>query len=150
MGFKLKIGGEMRVYTSVNDYNYSTNVGVILVGDKNQVYMEDGFKLTIQDKVSAHVYGLKRAISFVKNIKPLYCNNGMLQIFQDNVRVDMDREVMDRINSDEYIQRFIEQRNIKITTQNKDLTKFDKEMLMRAGIQIAPRIFNKGYEKERF
>ena len=74
----------------------------------------------------------------------------MLQIFQDNVRVDMDREVMDRINSDEYIQRFIEQRNIKITTQNKDLTKFDKEMLMRAGIQIAPRIFNKGYEKERF
>ena len=44
----------------------------------------------------------------------------------------------------------LEQRNIKITTQNKDLTDFDKEMLMRAGIQIAPRIFNKGYEKERF
>ena len=150
MGFKLKIGEEMRVYTSVNDYNYSTNVGVVLVGDKEQVYMEDGFKLTIQDKASAHVYGLKRAISFVKNVKPLFCNNGMLQIFQDNIRVDMDREVMDRINSDEYIQRFIEQRNIKITTQNKDLTDFDKEMLMRAGIQIAPRIFNKGYEKERF
>lgn len=144
------MGGEMKIYTSVNDYNYSTNVGVVLVGDKNQVYMEDGFKLTIQDKVSAHVYGLKRAISFVKNVKPLFCNNGMLQIFQDNIRVDIDREVMDRINFDEYIQRFIEKRNIKITTQNKGLTKFDKEMLMRAGIQIAPRIFNKGYEKERF
>ena len=143
------MSGEMKVYTSVNDYNYSTNVGVVLVGDKDQVYMEDGFKLTIQDKVSAHVYGLKRAISFVKNVKPLFCNNGMLQIFQDNVRVDMDREVMDRINSDEYIQRFIEQRNIKITTQNKDLTDFDKEMLMRAGIKVAPRNFNKGYEKER-
>lgn len=144
------MSGEMRVYTSVNDYNYSTNVGVVLVGDKDQVYFEDGFKLTTQDKVSAHVYGLKRAISFVKNMKPLYCNNGMLQIFQDNVRVDMDKEVMDRINSDEYIQRFVEQRNIKITTQNKDLTDFDKEMLMRAGIKISPRIFNKGYEKERF
>ena len=111
------MGGEMRVYTSVNDYNYSTNVGVVLVGDKDQVYMEDGFKLTIQDKASAHVYGLKRAISFVKNVKPLFCNKGMLQIFQDNIRVDMDREVMDRINSDEYIQRFIEQRNIKIVSQ---------------------------------
>ena len=85
----------MKVYTTVNDYNYSTNVGVVLVGDKDQVYMEDGFKLTTQDKVSAHVYGLKRAISFVKNMKPLYCNNGMLQIFHDNIRVDMDREVMD-------------------------------------------------------
>lgn len=144
------MSGEMKVYTSVNNYNYSTNVGVVLVGDKDQVYMEDGFKLTIQDKVSAHVYGLKRAISFVKNLNPLYCNNGMLQIFQDNVRVDMDKEVMDRINFDEYIQRFVEQRNIKITTQNKDLTDFDKEMLMRAGIKISPRIFNKGYEKERF
>jgi hypothetical protein len=141
---------DMKVYTSVNDYNYSTNVGVVLVGDMNQIYFEDGFKLTTQDKVSAHVYGLKRAISFVKNMKPLYCNNGMLQIFHDNVRVDIDKEVMDRIEADEYIRRFVEERNIKITTKNKDLTDFDKEMLMRAGIKVAPRIFTKGYEKERF
>lgn len=141
---------DMKVYTSVNDYNYSTNVGVILVGDKDQVYFEDGFKLTTQDKVSAHVYGLKRAISFVKNMKPLYCNNGMLQIFHDDVRVNMDKEVMDRIEADEYIRRFVDERNIKISTKNKDLTDFDKEMLIRAGIKVAPRIFNKGYEKERF
>lgn len=140
----------MKVYTSINDYNYSTNVGVVLVGDKDQIYFKDGFKLTTQDKVSAHVYGLKRAISFVKNVKPLYCNNGIIQIFHDNIKVDLDREVMDRINCDEYIQRFVEERNIKITTQNKDLTSFDKEMLMLAGIEISPRIFSKGYEKERF
>ena len=141
---------DMKVYTSVNDYNYSTNVGVILVGDKDQIYFEDGFKLTTQDKVSAHVYGLKRAISFVKNMKPLYCNNGILQIFHDDVRVNMDKEVMDRIEADEYIRRFVDERNIKISTKNKDLSEFDKEMLLRAGIQIAPRIFTKGYEKERF
>lgn len=140
----------MRVYTAVDDYNHSSNVGVVLVGDKDQIYFKDGFKLTIQDKVSSHVYGLKRAISFVKNMKPLYCNDGMLQIFHDNVRVDMDREIMDRINSDEYIRRFVEERNVKISTKNKDLTKFDKEMLMLAGIEISPRSFNKGYEKGRF
>lgn len=140
----------MKVYTSVNDYNYSTNVGVVLVGDHNQVYFEDGFKLTTQDKVSAHVYGLKRAISFVKNMKPLYCNNRLLEIFHDRVRVDMDKEILDRINCDEYIQRFIQERNIKVSAQNKDLTDFDQEMLIRAGIKISPRVFTKGYEKERF
>ena len=50
--------------------NYSTNVRCcFIIGDKDQVYFEDGFKLTTQDKVSAHVYGLKRAISFVKNME---------------------------------------------------------------------------------
>lgn len=141
---------DMKIYTSVNDYNYSTNVGVVLVGDMNQVYFEDGFKLTTQDKVSAHVYGLKRAISFVKNMKPLYCQKNILEIFHDNVRVDMDKEIMDRIEADEYIRRFVKGKDIKISAKNKDLTDFDKEMLMRAGIKVAPRIFNKGYEKERF
>ena len=57
---------------------------------------------------------------------------------------------MDRIESDEYIRRFVEGKDIKISAKNKDLTDFDKEMLMRAGIKVAPRNFNKGYEKERF
>jgi hypothetical protein len=84
-----------------------------LVGDHDQVYFKDGFKLTVQDKVSAHLYGLKRCISFVKNVKPLHCND-MIHFLHDNVRVDIDRELNDRIASDEYVQRFIEERGIKI------------------------------------
>ena len=142
----------MKIYTKVEERKYgmesSSVVGAVLVGDDNQIYFKDGFKLTVQDKVSAHMYGLKRCISFVKNMKPLHCND-MIHFVHDNVRVDIDRELNDRIASDEYVQRFIQEKQISIKAQNKDLTKFDREMLMIAGMEITPRNFNKGYSYDR-
>ena len=142
----------MKIYTSVDERKIGLEsasfVGAVLVGDHDQIYFKDGFKLTIQDKVSAHLYGLKRCISFVKNVKPLHCND-MIHFVHDNVRVDIDRELNDRIASDEYVQRFIQEKQISIRAQNKDLTKFDREMLMIAGIEITSRNFNKGYSYDR-
>lgn len=141
----------MKVYTRVEEMKHglesSSIVGAVLVGDHDQVYFKDGFKLTIQDKVSAHLYGLKRCMSFVKNVKPLHCND-MIHFLHDNVRVDIDRELNDRIASDEYVQRFIQERGIKIEAQNKDFTKFDREMFTLASIEINPRtMIGKGYSR---
>lgn len=140
----------MKIYTKVDERKMGLEsasfVGTVLVGDNDQIYFKNGFKLTVQDKVSAHLYGLKRCISFIKNVKPLHCNN-MIHFLHDNVRVDIDRELNDRIASDEYVQRFIEERGIKIEAKNKDFTSFDKEMLMIAGLEISPRSFTKGYER---
>ena len=142
----------MNVYTSVSETTNSKNlesaslVGVVLTGDKNQIYMQDGFKLTIQDDISAHVYGLKRAISFVKNMKPLYCNNSMIHFALDKVDPELLDKIKTRIDHDEYIQRFLEERNFTIM-QAKEFSAFDKEMLMVAGLQISPRSFKKGYER---
>ena len=74
----------------------------------------------------------------------------VLEICHDNVRVDIDKEMMDRIEADEYIRRFIESRDIKVNVKNKDLTDFDKQMLLNASTKISPLSFNKGYEQERF
>lgn len=141
----------MKIYTKVDERKMGLEsasfVGAVLVGDNDQIYFKNGFKLTVQDKVSAHLYGLKRCISFIKNVKPLHCNN-MIHFLHDNVRVDIDRELNDRIASDEYVQRFIEERGIKIEAKNKDFTSFDKEMLMIAGLEISPRSFTKGYERD--
>jgi hypothetical protein len=141
----------MKIYTKVDERKMGLEsasfVGTVLVGDNDQIYFKNGFKLTVQDKVSAHLYGLKRCISFIKNVKPLHCNN-MIHFLHDNVRVDIDRELNDRIASDEYVQRFIEERGIKIEAKNKDFTSFDKEMLMIAGLEISPRSFTKGYERD--
>lgn len=141
----------MKVYTRVEEMKHglesSSIVGAVLVGDHDQVYFKDGFKLTVQDKVSAHLYGLKRCISFVKNVKPLHCND-MIHFLHDNVRVDIDCELNDRIASDEYVQRFIQERGIKIEAQNKDFTKFDREMFTLASIEINPRtMIGKGYSR---
>jgi hypothetical protein len=72
----------------------------------------------------------------------------MIHFLHDNVRVDIDRELNDRIASDEYVQRFIEEKGITIEAKNKDFTSFDKEMLMIAGLEISPRSFTKGYERD--
>lgn len=141
----------MKIYTRVDERKMGLEsasfVGTVLVGDNDQIYFKNGFKLTVQDKVSAHLYGLKRCISFIKNVKPLHCND-MIHFLHDNVRVDIDRELNDRIASDEYVKRFIEERGIKIEAKNKDFTSFDKEMLMIAGLEISPRSFTKGYERD--
>ena len=124
----------MKIYTKVEERKMGLEsasfVGTVLVGDNDQIYFKNGFKLTVQDKLSAHLYGLKRCISFIKNVKPLHCNN-MIHFLHDNVRVNIDRELNDRIASDEYVQRFIEERGIKIEAKNKDFTSFDKEMVFQ-------------------
>ena len=134
----------MKVYTSINEKSLATLVGVVMTTEDNAILFKDGFKLTIQDKVSAHTYGLKRCLSYIKS-KDMHVEH-ITHKLHDNVRVDIDREMNDRINADPYIERFI-QKGISITSTNKDLTQIDREMLSQANIEISLNNFKKGYEK---
>lgn len=134
----------MKVYTALDEKSNATLVGVVLTTEDNEIIFKDGFKLTIQDKVSAHTYGLKRCLSHIKskNIHP----ENITHKLHDNVRVDIDREMNDRINADPYIERFKEKGFI-ISATNKDLTKEDKSFISQAGIEISYNNFKKGYER---
>ena len=134
----------MKVYTSLNEKSLATLVGVVMTDENDNIIFKDGFKLTIQDKVSAHTYGLKRCLSHIKskNIK----QEDITHKLYDNVRVDIDREMKDRIDADPYIKRFTET-GMKITATNKDLTKKDREMLSQASFEISSVNFTKGYER---
>jgi hypothetical protein len=134
----------MKVYTSINEKSLATLVGVVMTTEDNAILFKDGFKLTIQDKVSAHTYGLKRCLSYIKS-KDMHVEH-ITHKLHDNVRVDIDREMNDRINADPYIERFI-QKGISITSTNKDLTQIDREMLSQANIEISLNNFKKGYER---
>jgi hypothetical protein len=134
----------MKVYTSINEKSLATLVGVVMTTEDNAILFKDGFKLTIQDKVSAHTYGLKRCLSYIKS-KDMHVEH-ITHKLHDNVRVDIDREMNDRINADPYIERFI-QKGISITSTNKDLTQIDREMLSQANIEISSTNFKKGYER---
>lgn len=130
----------MKIYTKVEERNNSSMVGAVLVGDNDQICFKDGFKLTIQDKVSAHMYGLKRCLSYVKNVESLE-DKEVIQYLHDDVRVDIDKEMNDRIACDEYVKRFVQERGVSIMTQNLDFSKFDNEMLSLAYLEISPRTF---------
>jgi hypothetical protein len=122
----------------------ATLVGVVLTTEDNAIIFKNGFKITIQDKVSGHTYGLKRCLSYIKS-KDMHVEH-ITHKLHDNVRVDIDREMNDRINADPYIERFI-QKGISITSTNKDLTQIDREMLSQANIEISSTNFKKGYER---
>jgi len=133
----------MKIYTSINETSNATYVGTVLTSNDNQLLFKNGFKLTLCDKVSAHLYGLNRTLSFIKHndLQP----ENITHLLRDNIRVDIDKEMKDRIDSSEYTQRFINQYNISINPQNSNFTEFDKDMFMTAGLEISPRTFSKDY-----
>lgn len=134
----------MKVYTALNEMSNATLVGVVLTTEDNAIIFKNGFKLTIQDKVSAHTYGLKRCLSYIKS-KDMHVEH-ITHKLQDNVRVDIDREMNDRINADSYIERFI-QKGVSITATNKELTQVDRDMISQASFEISSNNFKKGYER---
>ena len=116
----------MKIYTFVSKYYNDSNVGVILLGDHNQIYLQKGFKITNTEESEGHIAGIKRALSFVKNMKPLYAKNDAECIF-----ISKEKSFIDlKLNTDEYINFIKKELNIKVIT--KELNENDKYYLMQA------------------
>jgi hypothetical protein len=76
----------MKIYTFVSTHYNNSDVGVILLGDHNQIYLQKGFKITNTEESEGHIDGIKRALSFVKNMKPLYAKEDAQCIFECDER----------------------------------------------------------------
>lgn len=142
--------GNMKIYTKAKVLNNSSVVGIVLVGDKNQIYMMNGVELQTTDRNSALLYGIKRAISFVKNNKPLYANEDV-EIFTliPNVRKSDFDSFNKKLFEDEYIQKFLQEKNISMKYNQKLLNDFDNQMMLIATHQSNYICYNsfKGYER---
>ena len=140
----------MKIYTKAKVLNNSSVVGIVLVGDKNQIYMMNGVELQTTDRNSALLYGIKRAISFVKNNKPLYANEDV-EIFTSipNVRKSDFDSFNKKLFEDEYIQKFLQEKNISMKYNQKLLNDFDNQMMLIATHQSNYICYNsfKGYER---
>ena len=142
--------GNMKIYTKAKVLNNSSVVGIVLVGDKNQIYMMNGVELQTTDRNSALLYGIKRAISFVKNNKPLYANEDF-EIFASipSVRKSDFDSFNKKLFEDEYIQKFLQEKNISMKYNQKLLNDFDNQMMLIATHQSNYICYNsfKGYER---
>lgn len=129
----------MKIYTQVQKFQSKSNVGIVLVGDKDQIYMMDNIQVNTQDEISSHLYGIKKALSFVKNNKPLYANNDIE--CHPNIKNEKENEFIQKLNKDEYINQFLVSKNIKAELVNSN-TDFDKQMNLIAFHQIQFNKFN--------
>lgn len=111
----------MKIYTD----GYSNNIGLVLVNDKNEIYLMEGLQTQTIDKESIHLLAIKRALSFLKNVKPLYANNDIELLNGNGV------SILDKALKDEYVVRALTAKNIQMV-EKQPSTNFDKQMLMIA------------------
>lgn len=111
----------MKIYTN----GCGNNIGLVLVNDKNEIYLMEGLQTQTNDKESSHLLAVKRALSFLKNVKPLYANND-IELLNDN-----GISILDKALKDEYVMRALTTKNIQMV-EKQPSTNFDKQMLMIA------------------
>lgn len=130
----------MKLYTKIQTLKTKSLIGTVLVGDENQIYMSSGFEIHNTDERVASMTSIQRAISFIKNVSPIYATEN-LEIHNTNLTID-------EIKRNEYVSKFLQTKNIDIILSNL-LNDFDKQMNMRAGHELLglstlERMRNKG------
>ena len=130
----------MKLYTKIQTLKTKSLIGTVLVGDENQIYMSSGFEIHNTDERVASMTSIQRAISFIKNVSPIYATEN-LEIHNTNLTID-------EIKRNEYVSKFLQTKNIDIILSNS-LNDFDKQMNMRAGHELLglstlERMRNKG------
>lgn len=127
----------MKIYTDVQNYCGKLMVGTVLVGDHNHIYMMKGNELQTDDIDQAHLYGIKRAMSFVKNNHPLYAKEDVVIYTSKYYQQPYDSCTFEkRLKSDEYIQHFLEELDINILHNKEQFNDFDRQMLLNAEHQV--------------
>lgn len=117
----------MKVYTTTAKFYNHTQVYSILLSDKGDTYMQTAFMINNTEEFEGHVAGIKRALSFVKNMKPLYAKNDMECIFDSQEK----NFVQSKLENDLYVKRIKQELGININiTEPK--TSEDKQYLQYA------------------
>lgn len=108
----------MKIYTeSIKISNDESFVGVILTSDKDRIYSSEALRLQGNIK-SSTIMMIRRAFSFKKNMKPLYCDEPPV-IFSKDVSLQ-------DLTNDVYISRF----PIKSVVNSRDnINKIDAKYL---------------------
>ena len=114
--------------------------GVILVGDHNQQYFSWAGVLET-NQTGASKLAIDRAISFKKNIKPLYCNQDP-EVFNNFVNKDM-------LEKDEYLNQFKIQ-NVAKFNEAKEESDLEFIKQVKSLTQVSFRqyyLINKNYQR---
>ena len=130
------------VYSKEVFQNKETNTysSVILVGDKEQIYHYSVNK-NDNDKFVSTVNNIRRALIFVRNNKPIYCNDNV-EIFTNMNECRENINLENRIFNDEYINMFKKTRNQDINLMNKIKNNKDIENIDFAKTLVDVKIRN--------
>lgn len=125
------------VFLNRTSNNYSS---VVLVGDKDQIYYYSVDKNN-NDKFISTINNIRKSLAFVRNNKPLYCNNN-IEVFTNITEYRENLNIENRIFRDEYINMFKKERNQDINLLYKIKDNKDKEFINFARTLVNVEIRN--------
>lgn len=114
----------LKIYTAIKKHYTNTDVGVTLFNENNELYFQSAFKIVNTEESEGHISGIKRALSYMKNIRPTYKIEDVECIFSSKEKRWIDL----RIYEDRYIYHIRKILGINIST--KEAEDKDKHNLM--------------------
>lgn len=104
----------MKIFTDALQVNDKFVVNTILIGDKEQIYLNATSLVGVTNKDDALLLGIQRAILFQRNMKPLHCN-GEVIIFNDQIKYE-------KLRNDKLVREYVSNPlQIKSAQDEKDL-----------------------------
>lgn len=106
----------MKIYTS---FNRTENfVGVVLLSDKGDIYLKDAYQVQTKDEVNANIIGIGRALSFIKNVKPIYATGTIWTYTDMENNTELKKDYKAEVINNEYSRRFQLERGQEIIAYN--------------------------------
>lgn len=130
----------MKIYTQVKNFNNKSYIGIELLNDKNQTNYSTAIKTDIKSEKDAYLIGIRRAMSFIKNNKPLYTQDNIIVYIPTKLNIQDFNLLNAKLLTDSYIKNTLKTEQ-NIIYNNKVLTEEDNYHLMCAGVQINNEIF---------
>lgn len=114
----------IKLYEATQTRGNTTYIGLVLVGDHNQIYMTNCFS-TNREKYP-YLSGIERAVSFIHHNKPIH-SSGDIMLYGQKIGLN------DPIKS-EYTEKIMP--NKRVIPNSAELTEFDKLHLRLAEQEI--------------
>lgn len=114
----------LKIYTATQKHYNGTDVGVTMFTENNEMCFQSAFKIVNTEESEGHLSGIKRALSFMKNVRSTYNISDAVCIFSS----EESRWVDLRIKEDGYIRNIRHMLGINLST--KEPTEEDKKNLM--------------------
>ena len=103
----------MKIYTAAKKRSDCIDVGVVLVNSENTICLASGFRVADNKEYEGHLMGIRRGLSYIKNVKPEYLVDDVHCIFSSE-----DRDWINlRIREDRYMRNLKKYLHINIDTK---------------------------------
>ena len=113
----------MKIYTVARKCCDGIDVGVVLRNNNDEICLKSGFKVADFKEYEGHLMGIRRGLSYIKNVKPQNLDEDVICIFssKDSEWINL------RLKEDRYIRTLKKYLHINIDT--KEPTKDDEQYL---------------------